>query len=218
MKGCWHRLGSLCHEDAAGFEVAWVGEAVGGAPEHLEQVVGSFDSAVGGSVGVVPVEDLVGPGDDGVDCVVVLGQLAGLVEVAEPSEGLEGAVVVVGEVEAVELLQCLPAGPQPRVGVEEGVEAHPVGVGEGVAASQQREPGPEHFGVEGGLGAFRAALDVAADRGEPRREPSDDTEAVQHVAGVAQVGVDGGLVGLGAVADDDFDSLAPSVALLHQKR
>ena len=27
-----------------------------------------------------------------------------------------------------------------------------------------------------------------------------------------------GLVGLGAVADDDFDSLAPSVALLHQKR
>ena len=139
MKGCWHRLGSLCHEDAAGFEVAWVGEAVGGAPEHLEQVVGSFDSAVGGSVGVVPVEDLVGPGDDGVDCFVVLGQFAGLVEVAEPSEGLEGAVVVVGEVEAVELLQGLPAGPQAGVGVEEGVEAHPVGVGEGVAASQQRE-------------------------------------------------------------------------------
>ena len=21
MKGCWHRLGSLCHEEAAGFEV-----------------------------------------------------------------------------------------------------------------------------------------------------------------------------------------------------
>ena len=42
MKGCWHRLGSLCHEDAAGFEVAWVGEAVGGAPQHLEQVVGSY--------------------------------------------------------------------------------------------------------------------------------------------------------------------------------
>ena len=68
MKGCWHRLGSLCHEDTAGFEVAWVGEAVGGAPEHLEQVVcGSRDSAVGGPVGVVPGEDLVGPGDDGVD-------------------------------------------------------------------------------------------------------------------------------------------------------
>ena len=36
--------------------------------------------------------------------VVVLGQLSGLVEVAEPSEGLQGALVVVGEVEAVELL------------------------------------------------------------------------------------------------------------------
>ena len=29
IEGCWHRLGSLCHEDAAGFEVAWVGESVG---------------------------------------------------------------------------------------------------------------------------------------------------------------------------------------------
>ena len=54
---------------------------------------------------------------------MVLGQLAGLVEVAEPPEGLQGAVVVVGEVEAVELLQGLPAGPQPRVGVEQLVEA-----------------------------------------------------------------------------------------------
>ena len=39
-------------------------------------------------------------------------------------------------------------------------------------------------------------------------------EPVQHMAGVAEVGVDGGLVGLGAVADDDFDSLAPSVGLV----
>ena len=51
------------------------------------------------------------------------GQLAGLVEVAEPSERVERALVVVGGVEAVELLQGLPAGPQPRVGVEEPVEA-----------------------------------------------------------------------------------------------
>ena len=101
--------------------------------------------------------------------VVVLGQLAGLVEVAEPSQGLEGAVVVVGEVEAVELLQCLPAGFEAGVGVEEGVEAHPVGAGEGVAAPQQQEPGPEHLWVEGGLDAVGlAALDVAADLGEPR--------------------------------------------------
>ena len=35
IEGCWHRLGSLCHEDAAGFEVAWVGEAVGAASQDL---------------------------------------------------------------------------------------------------------------------------------------------------------------------------------------
>ena len=40
---------------------------------------------------MVPVEDLVGPCDERVDGVVVLGQLAGLVEVAEPPEGVEGA-------------------------------------------------------------------------------------------------------------------------------
>ena len=54
---------------------------MGGAPQDLEQIVGALDSAVGGSVGTVPVEDLVGPGDDGVDDVVELGQLAGLIYV-----------------------------------------------------------------------------------------------------------------------------------------
>ena len=134
IEGCWHRLGSLCHEDAAGFEVAWVGEPVGGAPEHLEQVVGALDSAVGGAAGTVPVEDLVGPCDERVDGVVVLGQLAVLVEVAEPPEGFEGAVIVVGGVEAVELLEGLPAGFEAGVGVEQLVEAGAVGVGEGVAS------------------------------------------------------------------------------------
>lgn len=40
----------------------------------MEEVVGAFDSAVGGPAGVVPGEDLVGPGDDGVDDGVELGQ------------------------------------------------------------------------------------------------------------------------------------------------
>ena len=68
----------------------------------------------------------------------------------------------------MELLEGLPAGFEAGVGVEEGVEAGSVGFVELVASAQQREPGPEHLGVEGGLGAFRAALDVAAHRGEPR--------------------------------------------------
>ena len=59
IEGCWHRLGSLCHEDAAGFEVGGVGEAVGASAQDLEQIVGALDSAVGGPVAVVPGEDLV---------------------------------------------------------------------------------------------------------------------------------------------------------------
>ena len=42
IEGCWHRLGLLCHEDAAGFEVGGVGEAVGAASQDLEEVVGAY--------------------------------------------------------------------------------------------------------------------------------------------------------------------------------
>ena len=49
---------------------------------------------------MVPGQDLVGPGDDGVDDVVELGQFAGLVEVTEPVEcfkpGSTGGVSVGG--------------------------------------------------------------------------------------------------------------------------
>ena len=100
------------------------------------------------------------------------------------------------------------------MGVKELVETGAVGFVEGVASAQQRESGPEHFGVQGGLDAWGlAALDVAAHSGEPGCEPSDDMEAVQHVAGVAQVGVAGGLVDPGAVCDGDLDAFAPAPAL-----
>ena len=55
----------------------------------------------------------------------------------------------------MEFLEGLLAGFEAGVGVEEGVEAGSVGFVELVASAQQREPGPEHLGVEGGLGAFR---------------------------------------------------------------
>ena len=55
-----------------------------------------FDSAVGRSSGVVPGQDFVGPVDDGVEDVCELGQLASFVEVTEPVERIERAVVVVG--------------------------------------------------------------------------------------------------------------------------
>ena len=55
------------------------------------------------------------------------------------------------------------------MGVEEGLEAGPVGVGEGVGAAQQREADPEDLGLEDGLDTGRlAALDVAAHLCESR--------------------------------------------------
>ena len=77
---------------------------MGGASRDLQEVVGPFYSSVAGPAGVVPVEDLVGPGDEGVDDVVELGKPAGLVEVAEPVEGGKGGIMVVCVVEASELL------------------------------------------------------------------------------------------------------------------
>ena len=53
--------------------------------------------------------------------------------------------MVVGEVEAVEFLQGLPACFEPGVFVEERVEACLVVGFELVASAQQQEPGSEHF-------------------------------------------------------------------------
>ena len=57
----------------------------------------------------MPGQDLVAPGNDGVDYVVELAKLAGGVEVGEPVESFEGAIVVVGLVEAVEFLEGISA-------------------------------------------------------------------------------------------------------------
>ena len=56
----------------------------------------------------MPGQDFVSPGDDGVDDFAELGKLAGGVEISEPSKRGECAVVVLGEVEAVELLEGVP--------------------------------------------------------------------------------------------------------------
>ena len=71
----------------------------------------------------MPGQDLVAPGNDGVDDVMELAKFAGGVEVGEPVESFEGAIVVVGLVEAVEFLEGFPAGSQPWVGGEELGEA-----------------------------------------------------------------------------------------------
>ncbi len=55
---------------------------------------------------MVPGQDLVGPGDDGVDDVVVFGQFAGLVEVTEPVECFKRAVVVLSKVSLRGIVGC----------------------------------------------------------------------------------------------------------------
>lgn len=62
----------LCGEDASGFEVGVVGEAVGFAAQDLEEIVGSLDAAVAGPSGVVPAEHYLVPGEERVDDVAEL--------------------------------------------------------------------------------------------------------------------------------------------------
>ena len=57
-------------------------------------------------------QDLCSPNDDRVHDVVVFGDLAGGVEIGEPSQRLVGLIEVVGFVELVELLERVPGGSQ----------------------------------------------------------------------------------------------------------
>ena len=83
---------------------------------------------------MVPVQDFVGPVQYGVHGVVVLGNLAGFVEVGEAVEGFQGALEIVGLIETVELLESVPSHPKTRMSSEQPVEAFPVRGGEMVVS------------------------------------------------------------------------------------
>ena len=100
---------------------------------------------------MVPVQDLVGPVEDGVHGVVVLGNLTGFVEVGEAVEGFHGALEIVGLIEAVELLESVPSHPKTRMSSEQPVEAFPVRGGEMVVSFQQTKPGAEQVRFVGRL-------------------------------------------------------------------
>ena len=78
---------------------------------RTEEVVGSFEAAVGWSPALVPGQDLVSPRYDGIDDLAELGKFAGGVEIGEPAQRLESTVVVFGEIQAVEFLETFPGGP-----------------------------------------------------------------------------------------------------------
>ena len=75
-----------------------------------------------------------------------LGQVAVGIEIAEPVKGGERAGFVVGEVQAVQLCECLPSGAQAGMRLKEALEVGALGVVEAVRAAQQQEPGTEHVG------------------------------------------------------------------------
>lgn len=110
---------------------------------------------------------------------------------------MQSAGPVIGTVEAVELLEYVPSGFESRVGVDKLVEAGLFAVVEGVGSFLQQKPGPEQFGVEGGLdaGGF-SALRVTTHQCQGVGEPAHDMEPVQQVAGAAETVLDGAAVGL----------------------
>ena len=138
-----------------------------------------------------PGEDFVFPGADGVHDSAELGDLAGGVEGGEAPQGGEGGLVVLGEVEAVELGEGVPGGPQAGMPSEELLEAFGFVGGEPVGAAEENEPGSEHFRVEHRGVAVASALGAAAHGVEAGGEPADNVEPAQDVAGVGQPSVDG---------------------------
>ena len=67
-------------------------------------------------------EDFFSPCNDGVHHFAVFGDLACGVEVGEASQGLVGSVEVFGFVQPVELLESVPGGAEPGVGVEQAIQ------------------------------------------------------------------------------------------------
>ena len=93
-------------------------------------------------------QDFFSPCDDGVHDFLVFGDLACRVEVGEPSQGLVGAVEVVGFVQLVELLESFPRGPEPGVSLEQAVEMLLVPFCEIIRPPQESEPGFEQVRLE----------------------------------------------------------------------
>ena len=132
-------------------------------------------------------------------------QLAGLVEVAEPPEGFQGAVIVVGGVEAVS--SCRACQPARSLGWASTACR-------GRARSVPVRVSPLRSSLNRALntsGSKAGLTPLGSRRWTSRRtwvSPAANHlmtwKRVQHMAGVAKWASMAGLVGLGAVADHDL--------------
>ena len=120
-----------CYENSSGCLVVIVREPVSDSSEDLEEVVNPFEGSVGYPSAAVVGEYFFSPGDDGVHDLLVFGDLAGGVEVSEPSQRPIRPVEVFGFIELVELLERLPRGSQPRMSIEQPIQDAPGGLRSG---------------------------------------------------------------------------------------
>ena len=132
-------------------------------------------------------QDLFSPCDDGVHNLVVCGDLAGGVEIGEPSQRLVGLVPVVG---LVEFLESVPRGSETGMGVEQPVEVRLVGFAEMVDPHKGGKSGSEHLRLERWeppLGFV--TLYLPAYQGEALGEPAHDSEQRPRGADAAGKGI-----------------------------
>jgi hypothetical protein len=108
--------------------------------------------------------------------------------------------------------------PQLRVLGDDPDEVRVLGVAEMISARELKIARTEDRGIEGrSLAVVADALDAPADLDEPGREPAHAVEAVDDMSSMAQVGLDRRPISLGAVGDDDLDTLEPAVACSDRK-
>lgn len=130
-------------------------------------------------------QELFGPGQDGVDDVVKLGELAGGVEISEPVQGSERAVVVVGLIEAVQVGEGVPRAFEAGMSGEQLVEAFRLLVVEVVGSAQQEEPSPEDLRILGGLRLASGFTAFGVPGGCRSGLPSPSTRRQRNRAGAA---------------------------------
>ena len=130
-------------------------------------------------------QDLVSPRDDRVHHFSVFGDLAGSVEIGEPSQRLVGAIEVVRFVELVELLERVSGGSETGMSIEQPIQMLLVGVAEMIRPPQEREAGSEQMRLERrGTLIWGAALQLPPHQGETFGEPPGDVKTVQHVESI----------------------------------
>lgn len=94
----------------------------------MEEVNDPFEGSAGYPTGGVVGEYFFSPRHDGVNDFAVFGDMAGGIEIGEPSQLPIRPVEVFGFIQLVELWGSILGGSEPWMSVEEPIQVGPVGV------------------------------------------------------------------------------------------